>query len=350
MTMRGRRQDQQGGDSSVNMQAGGNILVGLSLTDARQVAMDTFRANFVAFQNDAMRSVLERADELVTAFLHQVRKEGLTEIPEGRNPDFQYALFNAQKEYARTGDEDLGELLVQLLIDRTKVQQRDLEQIVLNESLEVAAKLTPDQLDALSLIFCCRYMQSRAVTNLAALHTYLDTSVLPFVNGASQRESAFQHMEYAGCGTVAVTQVEGYRLFIHAYGGLFSEGFTEQELRSSVELTQGQVASLVRPCLHDESLLQVNALTDSVVDSECQRLGIDQNHAEKVKVLHDQKTMGPERVQEYLVRVRPMMAQFFELWDETPMRNFTLTSVGLAIAHANIKRTTGEDFPLSPWM
>lgn len=53
-------------------------------------------------------------------------------------------LFSAQKEHARIGDEDLGDLLVQLLVDRTKVRDRNLVQIALNESLEVAPKLTPD--------------------------------------------------------------------------------------------------------------------------------------------------------------------------------------------------------------
>jgi hypothetical protein len=44
------------------------------------------------------------------------------------------------------------------------------------------------------------------------------------------------------------------------------------------------------------------------------------------------------------------MAQQFELWDRTPIPNFTLTSVGIAIAHANITKRSGRDFDLSIWM
>jgi hypothetical protein len=44
------------------------------------------------------------------------------------------------------------------------------------------------------------------------------------------------------------------------------------------------------------------------------------------------------------------MAQLFELWSRTPILNSMLTSVGIAIAHANIKKRTGCDFDLSIWI
>ena len=44
------------------------------------------------------------------------------------------------------------------------------------------------------------------------------------------------------------------------------------------------------------------------------------------------------------------MAQLFELWGRTPILNLTLTSVGIAIAHANNKKRTGCDFDPSTWI
>jgi len=65
--VRGRRQEQQGGDSSINLQASGNISVGLTYDETRQVVMDTFQANFVELRNDAFALVLERAEALLTS-------------------------------------------------------------------------------------------------------------------------------------------------------------------------------------------------------------------------------------------------------------------------------------------
>jgi hypothetical protein len=63
----------------------------------------------------------------------------------------QYAVFTAQREFARSGDDQLGDILVDILVDRTKEPDRSLLQIVLNESLNVAPKLTADQLAAFCL-------------------------------------------------------------------------------------------------------------------------------------------------------------------------------------------------------
>ncbi len=81
----------------------------------------------------------------------RLHKEYAKGLENAENPDFQRALFTVQKEYALTGDDELGDLLVDLLIDRTKQDNRSLLQIVLNESLSVVPKLTNDQLAALSV-------------------------------------------------------------------------------------------------------------------------------------------------------------------------------------------------------
>lgn len=258
-------------------------------------------------------------------------------------------LFSSQREYARTGDKNLGELLVQLLVDRTKVRNRNLTQIVLNESLAVAPKLPSDQLDALSLTFLFKYTISRGLNSLDYLQWYLDNYILPFVPGASKKQSAYQHLEFASCGNVSVGSVELEEAIREKYMGLFSEGFTEEELQA-VELTPEARTQLVVPCLHDNSLLQVNALDDNDIDSKCEQLNIEPDKAQKLNQLQVSKAMPNDKLRDYLIGIRPQMAHLFEVWNDTPMKYMTLTSVGIAIAHANVKKQTGETFDLSIWI
>jgi hypothetical protein len=44
------------------------------------------------------------------------------------------------------------------------------------------------------------------------------------------------------------------------------------------------------------------------------------------------------------------MENVFDTWSDSQMKNFTLTSVGIAIGHANIKRLVGEFANLSIWI
>lgn len=349
--MMGDRQSQKSGDSSTNYQAQRDIVIsGPSYAEVEQIAMTVFKANFLELGDKAAEHAFERAQEFVDALLKKAAEEGQTEIPEAENPDFQYALYSAQKEYARTGDKDLGELLVQLLIDRTKVTDRNLTQIVLNESLEVASKLPPDQYDALSLVFILRYASFISLRSLDELFEALDKFVLPFVAGASRKDSAYRHLEYAGCGAISLSKLDAHAPFSSNYPGLLCEGFTEEELLQTQELTAEQRSELVIPCLYNDALLQVDALNDKGTDDLCEQLGIEAEGVEKLKQLQRQKMMHPEKIRSYLIDARPQMRDLFELWDNTVINILTLTSVGIAVAHANIKKQTGESFDLSDWM
>ena len=46
----------------------------------------------------------------------------------------------------------------------------------------------------------------------------------------------------------------------------------------------------------------------------------------------------------------PEIQMLFKAWDDTPMKNLKLTSVGLAIGHANAVRLTNFDAPLGIWI
>ena len=62
----------------------------------------------------------------------------------------QLAVLAAQREYARTGDHALEELLVSVLLDRAREADRNLRQIALEESIAVIPKLTEKQVDILT--------------------------------------------------------------------------------------------------------------------------------------------------------------------------------------------------------
>lgn len=267
------RQSQEGGDASVNLQAQGDITIGLTYDQTRQVAMDVFEANFLRLRDEAAELVRERAESLLRSFLQEAARQGLPTIPEGRNPDFQYVLFSAQRDYARSSDEDLGKLLVQLLVDRAKVQDRDLAQIVLNESLGVAPMLTPGQLDWLSLIFLLKYQSFGGVKDRTGLYAAFDTYFPPFLIGASRKESAYQHLEYAGAATHNAVKLEAHVLLTRHHPGLFRRGLTDLDLEE-VGLSEEARSALIVPSQRDPLLHQVNAATPGEIDNLCQKLGL----------------------------------------------------------------------------
>jgi len=60
--------------------------------------------------------------------------------------------------------------------------------------------------------------------------------------------------------------------------------------------------------------------------------------------------MDRDEIREKCIEIRPYMSGLFETWLESEMRHFVLTSVGIAIGHANIRRVVGEFADLSIWI
>lgn len=343
-------QEQKSGDNSTNIQAN-EIIVhqGLSYSDVKNVALDVFRANFYDLVGKAHEIAGARAVEITEDFLKKLQSENPSGFSKAEDPAFQRALFTVQQEYASTGDKDLGALLVDLLVDRSKHEQRDLLQIVLNESLSTAPKLTESQLASLAVIFLFKYTQNFAVGDHQKLGQYFDRHVLPFADKLGTTESCYQHLEYSGCGSIGLGSVMLVQLIKTNYLGLFVKGFDAEEVTNR-GISVGLDPRFFVSCLNDPSKYQVRARCKEDLEKYLKANSIEQDDGAKITSLLDHGLMNDEEVIQKCITIRPYMEQVFSVWASSSMANFTLTSVGIAIAHANIKRLVGEFANLSIWI
>ena len=199
-------QSQKSGNDSTNLQAHDITInnTGITYEDARKIALDVSKGVLFELSENAKTSARNRVDEITDDFLRKLHAGYQKGLEKASDPGFQYALFTVQKEYARTGDKDLGSLLVDLLVDYTRHDQRNIVQIVLNESLNVAPKLTSEQIAILSVIFAIRYTQKNGPLSNDLLGQHWDETVRPFVDLITPKQTAYLHLEFTGCGTASV--------------------------------------------------------------------------------------------------------------------------------------------------
>jgi len=350
--MLNKDQSQDVGDSATAIQAGGSVTVvniGVTASEARQIALDVAKATFYELTGAAKETASTRVEEIT----EQVIKKLETDFPEGlqkaRDPDFQYALYTVQKEYARNGDKDLGDLLVDLLVDRSKQDQRDILQIVLNESLATAPKLTDTHLAALAVIFLFKYTQNIGIGNHLMFGDYLDKHLLPFVPKLSKNHAGYQHLQFSGCGSIGLggNSLEG--ILGTVYQGQFLKGFDQSEIANRA-IGVGVDSRFFIPCLNDATKWQVNANSKESLEKHLDAQGVSSEDRAKILALFGLGKMSEPEIKEKLIAIRPYMAEVFEIWSNSPMQTFTLTSVGMAIGHANIKRLIGEFASLAIWI
>jgi hypothetical protein len=347
------KQDQSVSEGSTAVQAAGDINVysGLSYLEVRQAALDVFRSNFYELAGIAKQVAEDRAKVITESFLVKLQEEHSAGFGQANDPGFQYALYTAQKEYARTGDADLAGLLVDLLVDRTKQPQRDILQIVLDESLNTAPKLTEDQLATLAVLFFLKYAVANQAVNHYALGDAFDRFLQPFVSKFSTKAASFQHLEFTGCGSnpPLMHRTIGH-VFLNSYQGLFVNGFVREDLDEDHRSVVDNYPSFFCACLNDGKKLQVSALNKVVLEKLLAIAAVPDTDKGRINKLFDLNVMNDDQIREKCVAIRGYMADIFEVWNTSGLKNFRLTSVGIAIGHANIKRLSGEFADLSVWI
>ena len=345
-------QSQTAEDGSTAIQAARDVNitnVGLSYSEVHQIALDVFRSNFYQLAGLAQDIARQRAEEITESFLKKLQTENPEGMKKSEDPDFQHALFTVQREFARNGDRDLGELLVDLLVDRSKQGNRDILQIVLNESLSTAPKLTDEQLAILAIIFLFRYTKNNRIGNQTDLGFYFDQHVSPFSSKIVKANSSYQHLEFTSCGSIQMGEVSLEQCLEASYQGLFLKGFEQDEIIKR-GITVGNDQRFFIPCLNDSTKIQVRANNREALEKHLDTHQLNFEDKTKILELFTINKMSHNEIKEKCISIRPYMENIFNVWANSPMKSFTLTSVGMSIGHANLKRLVGEFASLEIWI
>jgi len=357
--MFGKQADQKAGEGAAAIQAGGsadNATInqtnnyGLTVTvdDIRALARDSFRADFMQLLGQAGDIAEARANRVTESFLERLQAENPAGINQTNTPDFRYALLSAQKAQARSGDENLEKLLVELLIERSREQERSLQQIVLNEALDVAARLTTEQVSALTLSFVMRRTKSTGVLDMAGFLRVIIENAMPFFSNAKLSVASFSHLAFTGCGVVEMGEAKLAHCLTESYPELWQRGFSLDD--PTVQALSEEARSIIRPSQNNPGKYEV--IGGAVESSKEIRSHYITSEADLVLVneLLSRGKISHEEIKSRCIAALPQFADLFDLWDNTSMKNFSPSSIGIAIAHANITRAVPHFGPLSIWI
>lgn len=350
--MNDKIQKQEAGDGSTNLQ-GQSIIIhqGISYSDAKEIALDVYKSNFIQLSQSAGELAQKRAEEITDNFLTKLKEDNKDAINSMQDPSMQSALYEIQKQYVKTGDKDLEELLVDILVERASVTERNLHQIVLDESLTIASKLTLEQMDALTLNFIISQTSNSTLLNLDKLIEYLKTHITPFIGSITDNSSCYKHLDYVGC--ISLMHMQSMKkieeIFLLQYPGLFSKGFTKEKFENDIG-NFNEFHNIIISCLHDPDLFQISAINEEVINKICESNNITNENKTKIVNLFNSCKFSSSEVKKYILDKIPEIEKLFKLWDESGLSKFNFTTVGIAIAQANFRRKSGIKLDLSMWV
>jgi len=344
------KRSQQGGDNSLNIQAEQvTVNTGLTISHVREIALEVFEGNFNKLAGLARDTAEKRAREITDQFIQELAEKNPEGMQAAEDPDFQNSLFTVQKEYACCGDKELGDILVDILVDRTKQKERSLLQIVLNESLSVAPKLNPEQLDILACCFNISYTRRTNIEDITMFAEYLNNGILIFSDHINSKRTNYNHLEFVSCASIRAGTRDLINILMNTYQAIFCKGYPREAIKT-IEDREPSIAEVHITCPHDSKLIQAGGMNDDVIRNVCRDRGISEESASQLIKINKQHLMNPQEAREFLGKICPGFPKFLDDASSTPFNSLELTSVGIAIAHAHSRKKAGFDADLSIWI
>lgn len=345
---------QEGGHKSTNIQVKGNYNNGLSYSDARQVALDVFKANYYELSKEAMETVNSRLTLITDNIIKKVYTELTDKVERLKEPSIQSSIYEVQKEYVKTGDDILGSQLTNILIERIKTEDRTLKQIALDEAIKILPKLTNTHIDLLTLnIVLIHLSRFLGVNSIKSFMNSLESHIFPFCHN-NIKKADVTHLQSCGCLSLLPeggVYKQWEELLQTRYLGIFNHGFTEEEVKASVSNDLSLYRRIVQRCLQDSSKFQFNSLNElSLRISTFTENNIDNSIQQKIIDLFNSKVMSQQEIKNFILSKNNEAQIIFKIWDETNIKAHQLTPTGTVIALINFNMKTNESYSIDGWI
>ncbi|MBU0578699.1 hypothetical protein KKE34_00125 [Patescibacteria group bacterium] len=289
----------------------------------------------------------QRQIEFKSKLLKEINKLPPEETAKLAEPDTQLALLEAATISGRKKDQDLRSLLADLVIKRIKNDshgKEDLKNVVYNEAISTVNKLTVDQLKIITLCYLLRYTSYSGFTDWKEFISYLNHDIKPFLN-FKNTNTEFQHIEYAGCGSLGIGSWDVFQTFRKQYAFLF---FAKIESTKIEELNLStSILSKFFKKEGDKYYLPFRNASDlkDFLDKE----KIDEKLINKIVGIYNGqvKNMADTKAQ---LKTEDVGKLLMKIWDESPLQHLNLTSVGIAIGASYFEQITKKKVDINIWI
>jgi len=319
---------------------------GLSIADVKDIAISTFEDNFPKLQ--ALAKV--EAKKNVQLFFNELEKKiasqlNVEEINKFQDPDIQHALYEAIKSNARIGSEGLRRNLSALIVERIKNDNQDLKRIVYNEAISTIGKLTGDQLKILALCFLLRYTYYTGILSWDVFNYYISKKIKPFTD-FKNTTAEFQHLEYAGCGSIGIGSWDFIKGFRENYSFLFLKPIEQSEV-DGLNLQEDLKLEIIT--LKENKYLfrfrNSKGLREYLEKKSIEAVVID-----KVNNVYQKNIQSEEEIRKKIYEEADGGKSLAKVWADSQLKHLSLTSVGIVIGAIYYEQIIGEKLDIDIWI
>lgn len=345
------RQDQRVGEGGLAIQAHRDVNINQGITpDQMLTIMDGVATQVQRGVDRAAALVEERLTEFRQAVVEEFSKpETLGRTDAFQDPDFQFALHEAQKGFARSGAADLKEELVKLLSQRAAEPDRNRAALILNEAIQAIGNLTRQEIAALATLFIILNIQILNGEKNSIARTYREM-LGPFIEDFPEDDFSYDYLGSMKCTiTNQISHSDVWTILRQRYENVFSRGFSQAEFPNGIPAARLKDVIQPMPAAFDGRLRFAprnrgeleKALADAGIVGETQAPFL---------MLYDDRMADDQEIQQFFTEQVPIFSALVARWNNTLAKSTHLTGLGKAIAHSALASRTTFAAPLEVWV
>lgn len=342
------RKSQTVGEQGLAIQSDGNVTVHQSPTadQISEIIVGVSR-QLAIFHAEGQKIVEERLEKFREEVIKEFEARESANPSAFQDPDFQYALGQAQKNFARTDDETICESLVNLLAERSVFDGRNRQSLILNQAIEAVGHLTAEEISTLTFLFILN--RTRLTGNdIAEIKRHFAERLGVLAAGLSGNKSCYEYLVSQGCLTNNFGGATLREVLLRTHDLSWHKPFYMEELiEKKDKLPLDKVSNLLLKT--EQGFVFVSPHTEAL-DDRLLQLQLQDMKPAVIDFIEQKKWSEAEKDQMF----GEIFADFDELkarWDKASAGNYSITSLGIAVAHSNARRVL-KDFtaPLSIWI
>lgn len=351
--------DMTAGDDATQIHTDyGVINVGtiLTVTEVRAIALDVARSVFLDSLPIAKDIINARTENITDEVIRKIAEKDEQLFERFKDPRFLGPLASSQRNFAETGDPELGGILSGLLADLAGEPIRSRREIVLRESIECAPKLTTPHLNALTVIFSITRFIHKLVVDPADLISLLDSELRPYFGSIPTDSFDYGYMGATQAGTYVPA------IGTSIYGQIFATHrnamYPPFEINEIAQLYAGpsieQITSDMNEIAHMmelpyalsqmgiEKLKLKSDLVNKILSPNPNVINSLTEAETKFREFLRGKSINEQQFTDLIRDQSPELAEFFDLVERTGALHFQLSPVGIMLARHEMENRSPE--------
>lgn len=346
------KQNQSVESNSTAIQASGDVHIVSGMSAEQMIQIISTISNHVERLTSEARTIVdERLERFQEKLLRQFSPGSGGRMEAFSDPDFQASVYEAQKSFARSGDEELGKVLADLIRERSKQHDRTRRTLVLNDAIAKAGSLTTQDFNALALIFVLHSVFGPHIGNINSIGQHYKALLDDIVTDLPQQELAYRYLAAHNCVTIGMFAGDDVFARIESsYPHILTKGVTEEELKECMpDIYHPQISSVSIQSPFDPDLIVLRDSSKANFERIGGLIGAPEFFDQYVAKAKNRRITQDE----FLAAIddgRRTIEAAIEAWDGKIPSTTTLTSLGIVLAHARLSEGQSFNADLGIWI